>query len=679
MAEDRTLELVLKRVRLRAQRRLAWLRHIRAEPETTPPDMLQIVLEDRDNPADEAAWYAGTPDMHSLNAAIADTEAALEAITDSRLGTLCTQFGLEAIDRDVLHVCLAAALDDSLRAVYAVLQGDADADYPTEPLVARLFDYGRHFAWDNEAAPRLWEMVSGVMVRPGAPPALLLDSNVRDWLLGHALHDTALIGHAHVLPPQLPLPDWPVADTAARLVEVLANGETARVTVLGLPYSGRRTFAAAVSAALGMPLLVVEPRGLSPAELRRMTIRANRQAFLQRCALAWNLPPETNLPTLDHLAAFPIQFLIRETGDDAPPPANSQALVVRLPAPGIDARRQLWEHYFPTLASSQPRDLELLSERYLVRAGDIARIASHATDDLPALAHALRESQRGVLGTLAKRLETPFTWDDLIVDERVREALEDLVFEAENRAAFWEWGPARRLFPHGRGLVALLSGPPGTGKTMAAQVLAGTLALDLYRIDLSAVVSKYVGETAKNLERVLARAAQLNVVLLFDEADTLFAKRTEIRDAHDRYANTDTNFLLQALEDYNGVALLATNKRPNIDPAFIRRLRYVLEFNRPDAGQRYILWEHILAELAGWETTTALRPALERLAQTVDVTGAQIKYAVLTAVFAAQRDHVALNEAHLLRGLNRELMKEGRALNAYELDKLLINNGHHNQ
>jgi SpoVK/Ycf46/Vps4 family AAA+-type ATPase len=273
------------------------------------------------------------------------------------------------------------------------------------------------------------------------------------------------------------------------------------------------------------------------------------------------------------------------------------------------------------------------------------------------------------LGKLAQLLECPFTWDDLIVTDHLKEALQNLLFEARTRAAFWERPEARRLFPQGRGLIGLFSGLPGTGKTMAAQVIAANLGLDLFRIDLSSVVSKYVGETSQNLEKVLSQAAQMDAVLLFDEADALFGKRTEIRDAHDRFANTDTGYLLQAIENYEGVAILATNKKGNIDPAFIRRIRYVLEFPKPDAAQRFQIWQRIVGELAS-ERIDDLKRELKTLAEGVDTTGAQIKFSILAGLFTAQRDKKPLAMQHLLNGLEREFEKEGRAMSEREWERL---------
>ncbi len=219
--------------------------------------------------------------------------------------------------------------------------------------------------------------------------------------------------------------------------------------------------------------------------------------------------------------------------------------------------------------------------------------------------------------------------------------------------------------------MALFSGPPGTGKTMAAQVIAADLELDLFRIDLAAVVSKYIGETAKHLAQIFIRASRMNAVLLFDEADALFAKRTEVKDSHDRYANADTSYLLQLLEEYRGIVILASNKKQNIDPAFIRRVRYVFEFPRPDAAERRKIWRQVIGELSDVETLKRLDATIEALAANIELSGAQIKNAVLASIFVARRSRDPLTMPHLLRGLERELGKEGRSVGTRERERLI--------
>jgi SpoVK/Ycf46/Vps4 family AAA+-type ATPase len=197
----------------------------------------------------------------------------------------------------------------------------------------------------------------------------------------------------------------------------------------------------------------------------------------------------------------------------------------------------------------------------------------------------VRASSRNQFGQFAQLLECPFRWDDLVVGDGLRAMLEDLVLEASERAEVWKRSKARRPSPQGRGLLALFTGPSGTGKTMAAQVVAARLGSDLLRIDRSNVISKYIGETEKNLRKLFDAAERGGAILFFDEADALFGKRTVIKDAHDRFSNIDTGYLLQAIENYRGVVLLASNKKGSIDPALIRRIRYVMEVPKPGARQ----------------------------------------------------------------------------------------------
>jgi SpoVK/Ycf46/Vps4 family AAA+-type ATPase len=220
---------------------------------------------------------------------------------------------------------------------------------------------------------------------------------------------------------------------------------------------------------------------------------------------------------------------------------------------------------------------------------------------------------------------------------------------------FGDWGFARRLGSR-TGVNALFSGPPGTGKTMAAEVLASDLGLDLYKIDLSSVVSKYIGETEKNLERIFTAAENANVILFFDEADALFGKRSEVRDSHDRYANVEISYLLQRMEEYDGLAILASNLRQNMDEAFVRRLHFIVEFPFPDEEDRRRIWDvHFPAELpreADVDTAS--------LARSYKLTGGSIRSIVLDAAFLAAAEGRAVSAQHLVRAARREYQKMGK-------------------
>jgi SpoVK/Ycf46/Vps4 family AAA+-type ATPase len=374
----------------------------------------------------------------------------------------------------------------------------------------------------------------------------------------------------------------------------------------------------------------------------------------------------------DDAALAPDRLVLVLTPQDVVAPlADRIDPLIDLPLPDVATRRALWEQAVPGAADWPAVDLDQLAVTHRVTVAELHAVAALGVEDAASAARAVRSAGRGALGGLAQRLACTFTLEDLVTPPVVRAAIEDLLFEARERLVVWDDPELRRLFPLGTGLLALFCGPPGTGKTMAAQVIARELSLDLYRIDLATVVSKYVGETARNLDRVLAHAARMDVVLFFDEADALFGKRTDIRDAHDRYANTDTNYLLQAVEGYPGIALLATNRKGNVDAAFLRRLRHVLEFPAPDAGLRLRLWEALVAAIGGDAARVSTGAALPTFAASFDLSGAQIKYAVLHSLYTARREQATMRVRHLVGGVERELLKEGRGLGRAERERLL--------
>jgi AAA+ superfamily predicted ATPase len=439
---------------------------------------------------------------------------------------------------------------------------------------------------------------------------------------------------------------------------------------VGTQGTGRRTLAAAISLQLGLPLLAINTDHIAKEKWERTFTRAQRQAYLEPCALAWSGEHTRQHYWPRIVRPFPVQFLMSEIDEEPTALPGFIDYRIEMPVPALDERRELWRRFVPASQIWPLEKVQGFIERHRLTIGQIAALSRRDVNGVDEAAELARESGRHRLGKLAQLMECPFTWEDLVVSDRLKESLGDLLFEARARVGFWERPEARRLYPQGRGLLALFSGSPGTGKTMAAQVIAAGLGLDLFRIDLSTVVSKYVGETSQNLEQILSKAVHMDVVLLFDEADALFGKRTEIRDAHDRFANTDTGYLLQAIENYQGIALLTTNKKGNIDPGFIRRIRYVFEFSKPEADQRHRIWERVVGELVGEEGLKAVAGDMKRLAYGLETTGAQIKFAVLAAIFAAQRDGDKLGMKHLLRGLDHEFAKEGRALSDRERERL---------
>ena len=421
-----------------------------------------------------------------------------------------------------------------------------------------------------------------------------------------------------------------------------------------------------------MPLLVVDADASDDSNWARFFLHAQRQAFLDSAALAWTGESVLRRSWPSNQALFPIQFVLCDPGSEPTPIPGAVDRIVHLPMPDVHTRERLWRQSSTEAAHWQDDELRRLAEHHTVWPGDIERAACLGARTPGQAAQFVREVARSRFGPLAQILECPFTPEDLVVPDGVKQLLEAIAFEAEARVAFWQQQEPRRLFPQGRGLIALFSGPSGTGKTMAAQVIAARLGQDLCRVNIAQLVSKWVGETAKNCEQVIRVAAENNVVLFFDEADALFSRRaTEIRDAQDKFANTDTAFLLQAIESYPGVAILATNLKSNIDPASFRRIRYLVEFPKPDNALQCMLWNKLVAGLAGEKRAKILAPALEVLSMATNATGSQIKFAILGGLFAAQADSKPLETRHLLTGLDRELGKEGRSIGPKERERIV--------
>jgi SpoVK/Ycf46/Vps4 family AAA+-type ATPase len=350
--------------------------------------------------------------------------------------------------------------------------------------------------------------------------------------------------------------------------------------------------------------------------------------------------------------------------------ADRSFIRLEFPLPDSRSRSSIWARQLKTLGLALDiRETALLAETFRLDAEGIDRAAARAValahwrdldhprpgrEDL--LAGARAEAAR-VLPRYATRLTPAYEWDDIVLPPDQFRQLEELCERVRHRGMVLnEWGFSRRL-PLGTGIAALFAGPSGAGKTMAAQVVAAALGgLDLYRVEIPAVVSKYIGETEKALEQVFREAEGTSAILFFDEADALFGRRTEVKDAHDRYANIEVSYLLQALEAYDGLTILATNFQHNLDDAFVRRLAFIVNFPYPEEAERRAIWQRC------WPVATPLSSDLDvaYLAQ-FKLTGGDIRNAALSAAFAAAADGGRVTMPHIVRGIRREYQKLGRA------------------
>lgn len=494
---------------------------------------------------------------------------------------------------------------------------------------------------------------------------------------------------------QLHPPDYGLAEHLVLAEEVRyalrAWGEALRagrqpppLVLSGHPGSGRTSAAWAAASLAGIPLLIVK---LGSSELLETARVARRDARWYGALLLIETPDDARASTLDwsllwselsYVQLPPLLALPPSAVDGAASAAPREPAVVSLADPDVETRCRLWQALLPPGSAIEPNRLGELAGRYRFNPGRIVRTLRRAMADVSLLPEgeqrlsselleqACRQVGSAAMGPLAQKLPLPYCRRDLVVPATVEAELDlALAWVRHQRKVLHGWGFARRL-ALGRGLTALFAGPPGTGKTMAAQVLARELALDLYRVDLSRVMSKYIGETEKNLARLFDEAQAAGAVLFFDEADALFGKRSAVKDAHDRYANVEIGYLLQRMEEYEGATVLATNRMRDLDDAFVRRFQVIVDFPMPGEAERLRIWEGMLPP----EVERAADVDLARLAKAFETSGGEIRNSVLAAAYMAVAEGAAIGMQHLARALGRELQKSGRLLDDTALASL---------
>jgi len=607
----------------------------------------------------EAAVATGEPGDGTVTARAALDELTAAMPGPSALDRLAGLYGLSAFERDVLLLTAADELDTRVGAVCAA-SGGTGHDHPTFGLALALLEEPHWSATTPQRplrAARLIEVGTDVTGRLiGAP--LHLDERVLHHLLGSAGPDRRL--RPYLVPvrrPAAPLPAS-LARAGTRLREDWARGSQV-VTLYG---PEPRDLAAVVSAAAGEAPVYLVPAADVPAGIAdRETFAAlwAREALLDGAILVLDChsggPAEqTAVAALVARLDAPVVVVAAD-----PLPLGRPGTAIAVGRPDRTEQRALWRAVLNGSAEANLPAIDQATMQFDLGYTDIADSAADtAADGLWALC---RVRSRSRLDELARRVEPRATWRDLVLPADQTALLRDITTQVRGRSkVYHDWG-FDKVSQRGLGIGALFTGPSGTGKTLAAEVIAGELGLDLYLIDLSAVVSKYIGETEKNLRGVFDAADKGGAVLLFDEADALFGKRTEVRDSHDRYANIEVSYLLQRMESYRGLAVLTTNLRSAMDQAFLRRLRFVVNFPFPDPAQRAEIWRRVFP---GEVPTRGLDPA--RLAQ-LNVAGGNIRNIALTAAFLAADADEPVTMAHVLRATRGEYAKADRSLTAVEI------------
>ncbi|MFV2105422.1 AAA family ATPase [Micromonospora sp. LOL_015] len=616
-----------------------------------------------------------------------------------RLVTLAGMFDLAPFDVEVIVACLAPEIDRSYERLYGYLHDDLTRRLPTVDLVLTMLCADRQSRMAARArfapsAPLLRHRLVTSTEDPTAPVHSLLGNNLRldPRVVGFLLEDDDLAEqlqpYARIVAPTLTLDDlhFPAefGKTLARLSE--HAGDDLVVYCQGDYGVGRRSVAAACARHWYAPLLVVSADLLADRpfdEFATLVGLVEREARLQGAVMCWadvdSLLVEQARPRLSlllsALAAYPAPaFLAGDTSwEPADLPAGLTFARLEFPSPGYPERLRIWGGALAE-ADQGTLDLAAVAGKFRLTGGQIRDAAATAhnlayarTPEAPGITQddlyaACRLQSNRKLADLAQRITPHYGWSDIVLPADRMEQLWEIANQLRYRSLVYESWEFERKLANGRGLAVLFAGPSGTGKTMAADVLAHELGLDLYRIDLSTVVSKYIGETEKNLSRIFAEAATSNAVLFFDEADAMFGKRSQVRDAHDRYANLEVSYLLQRMEQHEGVVILATNLRKNLDDAFTRRLHATIDFPVPDEADRRRIWAQV------WPEQAPLDPAvdLDLLARQVDLPGGNIRNIALAGAFLAAADGGMVTMAHLLHATRREYQKMGKILSAGE-------------
>lgn len=669
------INLVLQRVRLYARRRILWLHHLwelgTNQGEHTPITQIAVdaCLANQDNPINENKFYQEKPEACAITEDIRETEHAISTINPGRFRQIQTMFRFTDFEHDLIQACFAATTDDQFSRIFAYLNDNAGQPFIIRSTVQKLFGYSTADAAKLHSTAFDCDIIRLIKTQPGEPTIYELDENIIAWLSGSDQIPPAINKYVLTVKSRLPLESWPVK-AGVRFLKKLDMENGGRIMVVGKAGSGKKTFLKHLLEKAGLAPLFINASLISnPVEGEILLI--HRTAQLSGKIVVWCHPAKAILGELNARAQRDFEVILTNENNRYFIADDYPVRILHLPSLTSHERIDLWKKILPETQTWPKKDFETLYTQHRTTISEMKSVAESGASGIEEILELLSQRNHRYLGGLAERLTGEFQSDDLVLPELTQQMLDDLYFEARERIAFWENRERRRLFPQGRGMLTLFTGQPGTGKTMAAQVLSNRLGLDLYRVDLSTVVSKYVGETTKNLEQVIRQAENLDVVLFFDEADALFGRRTEIHDAHDRFANTDTGFLLQAIEGYDGVAILASNKRGNIDSAFIRRLRYVIEFEKPEPDLRAMIWTKLGETLLSEENYQQLSPTISALSQYIELTGAQIKYALLTGLFLARQSGNGVEAEHLLTGIERELMKEHQGLTDKQKEMIL--------
>lgn len=698
------LRAELGRLRLLLQRRVLWLRKLwkrELAPELQNFQGLVITDADADlllasDPAAaEQAFYSEDEEARELACRLAEQQLVIEEAMQSMIAgegppaleIIVRLFRLGSFERDVLLLCLAPEIDPGFERLYAYIQDDAVRKYPTPNLAVQVF--GNHLygdtviSWESccaalapDASLRRFRLLYSEAM-PGAgwgAEALRLDRRIGSYLLGVNFLDEQSTTFLRPVVEAVPLSQE--QQECLKLLQQRLRAWSDRegmpaINLIGKDGGAFKAIARELCISMNVALYEIDVSRLpaTAAERQACSRILERESLLLPCAYYVDCAePDHGNRSETTQAVELIKGLRAFCFAGSREPLNSERpfITVRVQKDDASGQFAVWKKHLEqsfSLNGDLDPFLARMVQQFQFSPQQIRRVVRVAYEaaalrnpESPALAEAdLWLAARGhavrSIEGLAEKIESARSFDELVLPAEALQQLREIASQVEQRGHVYEqWGFGTKL-SRGKGISALFAGPSGTGKTMAAEVLARHLQLDLYRIDLANVISKYIGETEKNLKRVFDAAEESGAILFFDEADALFGKRSEVRDSHDRYANIEINYLLQRMEDYRGLAILATNRKSLLDQAFLRRLRFLVDFPFPTVADRVRIWRGAFPRKASLGALDF--DCLGRM----EIAGGNICNIALNAAFLAAGAGGSINMEHVLTAARREYAK----------------------
>ena len=606
---------------------------------------------------------------------------------------LCQLFGLSTFERSIILLCVAVELREDLPILLANHFVTESPINPTFSLALKSFSDAHWSALTPESPLRYWHLIELGMSSSLMQTPLRISERILHFLVGDRQLDPQLIGITQAISTDssttLPASQQQIENQILNLLQSSSkNSLTAPLVQLcGFDSATKQEIAVSIAKKLGYGLLKVSADRL-PIESNQLSLIQTlwvRESLLSHRLLLLdcdyiqessmvegsNASPQLNaIARIMETCTYPMLVFSLDRRAIRQRPAFSFDII----QPTTIEQRKLWQQALQRNGTIDVTTVDFTEHiDKLVSYFNLSPLAiqtacqqglSHSNDEsnlFEILWKACLSQARPKLEELAQPIRTHVTWDDLVLPDKEKQILYTITAQVRQRTKVYEqWGFSSQG-QRGLGISAMFAGSSGTGKTLAAEVLANELHLELYRVDLSSVVSKYIGETEKNLRRIFDAAEIGGAILLFDEADALFGKRSEVKDSHDRHANMEVAYLLQRMESYSGLAILTTNLKNSLDQAFLRRLRFVVQFPFPDAVQRAEIWKRIFPKQTPTENLS-----YQKLAK-LNVPGGIIRNIALNAAFLAADDHLPIQMQHILRSAQSEYIKLERPLTEAEI------------